>query len=463
LRADPEPRDDTPEETDPVHRDDTPGQTGDTRPSRRGRWFAAAALLLLALSGSAWLMVKLLAPPPAVEPGQRPLASGGELVATEDGPKSPPPERPPEQPQDKSPSKAPDPTPAKSPEKTPPDTPGKPTEKPQEKPPIKAPDKEPEKSTGTTPGKAPDKPGPKEQPAPGAKPAPEPAGPNPAAQDAARRERRHLRATLVGELLLKVDEKAPPMRFVYVPPGTFPMGYGEPDVLRLVNATGNALAAYNSSPQLRVRVSEGYFILDREVTAAQYALADPKRRPAAAADAELPARGVTWREAVRFTEWLGQRTGESVRLPSEIEWEYAARGPSDQRYPWADAGQFHARAGEAAKGGPGPHDPRSGDVSWRGVYDLGGNVSEWCLDAYSDRLLRDLAAKGVPAPYAPGREAAVRATKEPLLRTVRGGCFSDTPARCEISVRRFLSEDQGNPTTGFRPVLIVSPPAEESP
>jgi toxoflavin biosynthesis protein ToxD len=99
--------------------------------------------------------------------------------------------------------------------------------------------------------------------------------------------------------------------------------------------------------------------------------------------ADHPVDGVRWEQAVMFCGWLADRTGLPVRLPTEIEWERAARGGDSREYPWGDtyvAGR--ANLIDAAVGGTCPVGSFPGGVSPFGVLDLAGNVDEWTLDRY---------------------------------------------------------------------------------
>jgi len=102
-----------------------------------------------------------------------------------------------------------------------------------------------------------------------------------------------------------------------------------------------------------------------------------------------PVVNVSWHDAVTYCEWLSQKTGKPYRLPTEAEWEKAARGTDGRQFPWGD--EWDASRCNTAEGGPGTttsvgqYSPESD--SPYGVADIAGNVWEWCADwvqAYLD-------------------------------------------------------------------------------
>lgn len=128
--------------------------------------------------------------------------------------------------------------------------------------------------------------------------------------------------------------------------------------------------------------------------------------------ADCPVWGVTFAEATAYTRWLAARDGVPYRLPSEAEWEFAARGTSTREYPFGaafDAARCNTR--EAGVGRTTPVDRYPQGASEFGVFDLAGNVEEWTSDFY--------------APY-PGGEF-VSDDLSALLgeyRVLRGGSFA---------------------------------------
>lgn len=114
-----------------------------------------------------------------------------------------------------------------------------------------------------------------------------------------------------------------------------------------------------------------------EVTNAQFKLFKTKNFLPKFAGATQPATPVTWYEAQEFCQWLSKRENLNYRLPTEAEWEYAARGGLDQKlYPWGNEdGMGRANAWNHVTMPVGSFPPNGYDL-----YDMAGNASEWVND-----------------------------------------------------------------------------------
>ena len=97
---------------------------------------------------------------------------------------------------------------------------------------------------------------------------------------------------------------------------------------------------------------------------------------------QQPVAGVSWHETVRYCEWLSLHTGRRFRLPTEAEWECAARGGLDQKqFPWGDDPP-QMLPNYAARWQTGPEPVAQYAHNAFGLYDIGDNVHEWCSDWY---------------------------------------------------------------------------------
>jgi formylglycine-generating enzyme required for sulfatase activity len=96
----------------------------------------------------------------------------------------------------------------------------------------------------------------------------------------------------------------------------------------------------------------------------------------------MPVVAIPWDDAVKYCEWLSHITGRAYRLPSEAEWERAARGGSEHLlYPWGDATPEQV-PNYAGRWKDGPEEVGRYSPNAYGLYNLGDNVHEWCLDWY---------------------------------------------------------------------------------
>jgi formylglycine-generating enzyme required for sulfatase activity len=135
--------------------------------------------------------------------------------------------------------------------------------------------------------------------------------------------------------------------------------------------------------------------------------------------ANHPVVNVTWFEALAYSRWLADATGRPYRLPSEAEWEKAARGAGDRReYPWGDKfepAKANLSIGDEQVGGTSPVGIYPGGASPYGVEDLSGNVWEWCSSLF----------RRYPFRMEDGREDE----ETEGSRVVRGGSWADIGER----------------------------------
>lgn len=178
---------------------------------------------------------------------------------------------------------------------------------------------------------------------------------------------------------------------------------------------------------------------------------------------EHPVVQVSWDDAAAYASWAGKR------LPTEAQWEFAARGGMQQRhYVWGDEEisderpQANVWQGEfpyknlAADGYQRTAPVRSFAPNGYGLFDMAGNVWEWCSDWYSPDAYRPLAAGGVAVnPSGPQQSFDPRRTQMPQ-RSQRGGSFLCNASYCSSyrpSARMGCSPDTGMSHVGFRCVM----------
>ena len=195
------------------------------------------------------------------------------------------------------------------------------------------------------------------------------------------------------------EEPETGMRFLYVPGGRFTMGSEE---------------FHNARPLQQVEVSP-FWLAETPTTNAQYAAfmkatgtdEPPWFRGPQFGDPRQPVVGVTWGEAAAFCQWLAERHRAPFRLPTEAEWELAARSTDGRLYPWGDT-ELNARLARYLSDRPAPVGSHPEGRGPFGHLDLAGNVWEWCHDPW-DRTYD----------WSPAKDPVVRDDK--AVRSCRGG------------------------------------------
>jgi formylglycine-generating enzyme required for sulfatase activity len=213
-----------------------------------------------------------------------------------------------------------------------------------------------------------------------------------------------------------------------IPAGVFQMG--APDTEAGANSW--------EKPRHEVRVA-AFAISANEITMAQWdaCVADGGCGGYAPPDrgwgrGERPAIAISWDDANAYTAWLSRKTGRAYRLPSEAEWEYAARGGTQTAFWWGDAFD----PGRIARGQTMP--VGSFPANAFGLLDVSGNAREWVEDCYVNSY-----ADALPdgRPYTAGNCA---------LRVVRGGGWRSQQGEFRIANRARLPRNTRDATIGFR-------------
>ncbi len=241
----------------------------------------------------------------------------------------------------------------------------------------------------------------------------------------------------VDSIPIKFINKKDGSEMTLIPSGEFLMGAGDND----------EEAADSEKPQHEVHL-DAYYISKYPVTVAQYRefCNDTGRQMYRTPDWRLmdyypiakddhPRVTVTWDDAVDYCRWAGGR------LPTEAEWEKAARGTDGRKYPWGDDKPHSGYANYSSKWFRRKITPvanYSKGASPYGVLDMAGNVCEWCSDWFSEGYYE----------VSPGQNP--KGPQSGSYRVIRGGCFNSHPNMLRVSARDYNAPNCGFNDRGFR-------------
>lgn len=222
-----------------------------------------------------------------------------------------------------------------------------------------------------------------------------------------------------------------------VPSGCFNMGSTESQLEEALNACktyGGENCPYVfdriAQPNTQTCFEKPYWINVTEVTNRQYGSSSSTDMASMYRGPSWPRETVTWQAAVSFCESIGSR------LPTEAEWEYAARGPNAVLYPWGNEMSLSYRE-EAVMLNPYDVESIDVDVSWVGAQGMSGNVMEWVADVFDPA--------STPRPVSP----KVAQSRE--LRIVRGGSWASYPDFLLRTTQRIpYDADYASSVIGFR-------------
>lgn len=232
--------------------------------------------------------------------------------------------------------------------------------------------------------------------------------------------------------------KVPGVRqeLVQIPAGTFMMG-----------SPGGEEGRDDDETHVRVRISEPFYLGKTEVTQAQWK-AVMGSNPSYFKGDNLPVECVSWDEAMEFCRKLTEREHSAGRLlrgwkytlPTEAQWECACRAGTTTAYYTGGSSGDLARAGwYDANSGTQTHPVGQKMPNAFGLYDMHGNVWEWCLDWYGSRL------QGGDNPAG---------AKSGSYRVIRGGSCLNFAQNCRSAIRDYDSPDVRGNYLGFRVALV---------
>lgn len=218
------------------------------------------------------------------------------------------------------------------------------------------------------------------------------------------------------------------MELVWCPPGTFTMG--SPDGL-FRGESGRDEDEYEHS----VTLSHGFWMAKTEVTQLQWQ-GVMGYNPSEHQGNQLPVENVSYDECQEFCMKIGEMSGLEIRLPTEAEWEYACRAGSRGAYSGTgllpDMGWYQENSGRIS------HPVGEKTANGWGLYDMHGNVGEWCAGWYGSYPPTATDPTGI----AKGKN-----------RISRGGDFSDQARYCRSASRNLAAPTGRNMSTGFRVVI----------
>jgi len=225
-----------------------------------------------------------------------------------------------------------------------------------------------------------------------------------------------------------------------VPAGTFPMGSP-------ADSPGAANDEWNRDPktnpaQREVTISKSFLIGTHEITQEQYQQVTGTN-PSAFKDPKNPVDTISWNDAMKFCELASAKTGKIVRLPTEAEWEYACRGGAPTRFFFGEDSDFK-QLGEYAwyedNSERHTHPVGRKKPNSLGLFDMAGNVWEWCSDFYRGPFEDKTATDPQGAPKGE-------------TRILRGGCWESGPLSCRSANRGGVNPERATSRFGFRVVV----------
>ena len=182
-----------------------------------------------------------------------------------------------------------------------------------------------------------------------------------------------------------------------------------------------------------------YYIGETEVTQALWRAVMGKN-PSNFKGDNLPVEQVSWNDCQEFIRKLNALTDKNFRLPTEAEWEFAARGGKKSRgYKYSGSKTIDDVAWYAKNSGDKTHPVKTKQANELGIYDMSGNINEWCSDWYGE--------------YSRDKQTNPTGSKKGKFRIFRGGGFNYYPKFCRSSRRNYGAPNDGYCYDGFRLAL----------
>jgi formylglycine-generating enzyme required for sulfatase activity len=236
-------------------------------------------------------------------------------------------------------------------------------------------------------------------------------------------------ATISGESRKVITVGNVSFTMIRVDGGTFTMG---------ATSEQGSDADSDEKPAHQVTLSP-YYIGETEVTQALWE-AVMGNNPSNFKGSNNPVEMVSWDDCQLFIRKLNQSTGLSFRLPTEAEWEYAVRGGNKSRgYKYSGSNKLKDVAWYDNNSGSSTHDVKTKQANELGLYDMSGNVWEWCSDWYGS--------------YDSSSQTNPKGSASGSYRVIRGGSWRSNAGFCRVSDRSGGAPDNRDDFLGLRLAL----------
>ena len=218
------------------------------------------------------------------------------------------------------------------------------------------------------------------------------------------------------------------MKMIFVEGGTFQMGA----------TSEQGRDAYDDEKPVHSVTLDSYYIAETEVAQAQWR-AIMGNNPSSYSGDNRPVESVSWFEAQTFCEKLSAMTGKKYVLPTEAQWEYAARGGNKSKgYKYSGSNDINSVA--KYNSSDGHNNVKSKQPNELGIYDMSGNVWEWCSDWYGS--------------YSSSSQTNPTGPSSGSYRVLRGGSWYYNAESCRVSNRYYYNPSYGDYDFGFRVVCL---------
>ena len=176
------------------------------------------------------------------------------------------------------------------------------------------------------------------------------------------------------------------------------------------------------APRRLIASTKPFYMQETTVTQRQYRVLTGQNHSKFQNNPDNPVEQISWNESVDFAKQLSQQTGLVFRLPTEMEWEYAARGGDGDKYTYAGSNDIEKVGWIAINSNRQTEPIKQKKPNGYGLYDMSGNVWEWCSDNYYDTQ--------------PDKELIdYRDHRNGPYRVIRGGSWNFSADRARVALR----------------------------